>query len=126
MIITDQKLLPRTQIPNYTLPPVIYSSNRVQEPDIGHQLCLADTSSRFGFCLRTEEYSIRKPLIRGKDLADMGRMDENLTRHADSLIPGNGVILSRFKFIYPSATESPDSTRITHKSTVHDRTPYVT
>jgi hypothetical protein len=26
-------------------------------------------------------------------------MEKNLTRHADSRIPGNGVILSRFKFI---------------------------
>jgi hypothetical protein len=53
MIITGQKLLSKTQIPNYTLPlpTVMYSSNPAQESDIGHQLRLADTSSGddFGF-----------------------------------------------------------------------------
>jgi hypothetical protein len=32
-------------------------------------------------------------------------MDENLTRHADSRIPGGGVILSGFKSIRQSGTE---------------------
>lgn len=33
-------------------------------------------------------------LIRLADLAEVRRMDENLTSHADSRIPGNGLILS--------------------------------
>ena len=50
-------------------------------------------------------------------------MEENLTRHADSRIPGNGVILSGFKSTpNPRQNEHPisDGFLTNHRSTTHD------